>query len=78
MGFLSGMFGGTSSGSASPYASTRDRDKNTRQRTRDARDAGARRAGHRRNATKAARAGQAWEDTDRAQDRRGTWYRPAR
>jgi hypothetical protein len=37
-----------------------------------------RRTGHRRNATKAARAGQAWEDRDRAQDRKGKWYRAAR
>ncbi|MFE0819147.1 hypothetical protein [Streptomyces sp. NPDC058847] len=27
---------------------------------------------------KAARAGQAWEDRDRAGERRGGWYRPAR
>lgn len=31
-----------------------------------------------RNATKAARKGQAWEDRDRARDRKGGWYRPAR
>jgi hypothetical protein len=37
-----------------------------------------RRAGHRRNLTNTARQGQAWEDTDRQQDRRGRWYRPAR
>ncbi|NED73355.1 hypothetical protein G3I51_13580 [Streptomyces sp. SID9944] len=37
-----------------------------------------RRTGHRRSATKAARQGQAWEDQDRAQDRKGIWYRPAR
>ncbi|MFE6354359.1 hypothetical protein ACFVOO_16175 [Streptomyces rochei] len=30
------------------------------------------------SARKAAREGQAWEDRDRAQDRRGGWYRPAR
>jgi hypothetical protein len=29
-------------------------------------------------AARAAREGQDWEDRDRAQDRRGTWYRPAR
>ncbi|MET8978541.1 hypothetical protein ABZX85_23275 [Streptomyces sp. NPDC004539] len=29
-------------------------------------------------ARKAAREGQAWEDRDRAQDRKGPWYRPAR
>jgi hypothetical protein len=38
-----------------------------------------RRASHRsRGAARAARAGQGWEDRDRAQDKRGTWYRPAR
>ena len=31
-----------------------------------------------RSATRAARKGQAWEDADRAQDRKGRWYRPAR
>lgn len=29
-------------------------------------------------ARNADRAGQAWEDRDRAQDRKGRWYRPAR
>ncbi|MET7944262.1 hypothetical protein [Streptomyces sp. NPDC005302] len=29
-------------------------------------------------ARRAARAGQAWEDRDRAQERRGIWYRAAR
>jgi hypothetical protein len=34
------------------------------------------RAGHRRGgATRAARQGQTWEDRDRAQDKRGGWYR---
>jgi hypothetical protein len=37
-----------------------------------------RRAGHRRSIPGAAAAGQAWEDRDRAQDRRGGWYRRAR
>jgi len=33
-------------------------------------------AGHRRGgATRAARQGQQWEDNDRAQDRKGPWYR---
>jgi hypothetical protein len=36
-------------------------------------------ASHRnRGAGRAADDGQAWEDNDRKQDRRGTWYRPAR
>lgn len=34
-----------------------------------------RRAAHRRSVQSAARAGQTWEDRDRAQDRRGGWYR---
>lgn len=33
---------------------------------------------HSSGATRAARQGQQWEDRDRQQDRRGTWYRPAR
>jgi len=37
-----------------------------------------RREGHRRNVTRAARQGQAWEDRDRAQDRKGGWFRAAR
>lgn len=37
-----------------------------------------RRASHRRNVTQAARQGQAWEDRDRAQDRKGGWFRAAR
>lgn len=32
-----------------------------------------RRAAHRRNVTKVARQGQAWEDKDRANDRKGGW-----
>lgn len=31
------------------------------------------RAGHRRSVPKAAREGQAWEDKDRANDRKGGW-----
>lgn len=79
MGLFSGLFGGNNgSGSANPYASTRDRDKNTRQRNRDKRDAAARRTAHRRGIPKSAAKGQAWEDRDRQQDRHGTWYKPAR
>ncbi|MFF4834080.1 hypothetical protein [Streptomyces sp. NPDC001315] len=37
----------------------------------------ARRQAYKRNVTKTARKGQAWEDRDRQQDRRGRWYRPA-
>ncbi|MBA4865939.1 hypothetical protein H1V43_32260 [Streptomyces sp. PSKA54] len=66
MGFFSSLFGSNgSNGSASPYASTRDQDKNARRQAREGRRAADRRAGHRRNATRAARAGQAWEDADR-------------
>lgn len=39
----------------------------------------ARSASHRRSgATRADRKGQSWEDKDRAQDKRGPWYRAAR
>lgn len=34
-----------------------------------------RRRGHRRSVTRTARQGQAWEDADRQQDRKGGWYR---
>lgn len=34
-----------------------------------------RREGHHRNLRANAAAGQAWEDADRQQDRRGGWYR---
>lgn len=37
-----------------------------------------RRQSHRRSLGKTARAGQAWEDRDRQQDRKGPWYRAAR
>ncbi len=37
-----------------------------------------RRQSHHRNITTTARTGQAWEDNDRRQDRRGGWYRAAR
>jgi hypothetical protein len=33
---------------------------------------------HRNGIQRAAREGQAWEDRDRQQDRKGKWYRPAR
>ncbi|MEU6597882.1 hypothetical protein [Streptomyces flaveolus] len=36
-----------------------------------------RRQGHRRSTGRAAAQGQAWEDRDRQQDKRGRWYRPA-
>lgn len=41
-------------------------------------DAGRFRRAKTSGARKAAREGQAWEDRDRAGDRRGGWYRPAR
>jgi len=34
-----------------------------------------RRQNYRKNVTKTARRGQAWEDADRQQDRKGGWYR---
>ncbi|MFE2353452.1 hypothetical protein [Streptomyces parvulus] len=37
-----------------------------------------RRESYRRNVAKTARQGQAWEDRDRANERRGGWYRSGR
>lgn len=37
-----------------------------------------RRERHRKNAGRAAAKGEQWQTRDRAQDGRGTWYRPAR
>ncbi|MFE2311646.1 hypothetical protein ACFXC8_00345 [Streptomyces sp. NPDC059441] len=59
---------------ANPYASnpsTKDREKAARKAAKEGR-----RTGSLRSVTRAARAGQAWEDADRAQDRKGPWYRP--
>jgi hypothetical protein len=36
-----------------------------------------RRERHRRSIAKTSARGQAWQAKDRAQDRKGTWYRPA-
>ncbi|MFC9682706.1 hypothetical protein [Streptomyces sp. NPDC056948] len=41
-------------------------------------DAGRFRRAKTTGARRAAAQGQAWEDNDRQQDRRGRWYRPAR
>ena len=70
MAFLSNLFGGNDRQlAATKYAG--------RESATD-RAARKRRENYRRNVTKAARAGQAWEDRDRQQDRKGRWYRAAR
>jgi hypothetical protein len=70
MGLFSNLFGGNDRQLAETRYAGRESasDRAARQR----------REGHRRNVTAAARQGQAWEDRDRAQERRGGWYRRAR
>ncbi|MFB7440226.1 hypothetical protein ACFC01_18015 [Streptomyces mirabilis] len=70
-----GWFFDRSMQAANPYASnpsTRDRDKAARKAAKQ----GGRRSGSARSIRHAAAQGQAWEDADRAQDRKGPWYRP--
>lgn len=69
MGFLDRLFGNDHERAATRYAG---------QESASQRASRQRREGHRRNVTRAAREGQAWEDRDRQQDRRGGWYRAAR
>ncbi|MFE2965525.1 hypothetical protein ACFXKC_17965 [Streptomyces sp. NPDC059340] len=60
---------------ANPYASnpsTKDRDKAARKAAKQGRRSGSARSVR----SAAAREGQAWEDADRQQDRKGPWYRP--
>jgi len=71
MGFLGNLFGGNDRQLAETKYSGRESASQSAARARS--------AGHRNGgATRAARRGQSWEDSDRAQDKRGTWYRPAR
>jgi hypothetical protein len=71
MGRLSGLFGGNDRQLAETKYAGRESASQTAAR--------ARRNSHRNGgARRAARDGQAWEDRDRAQDNRGTWYRAAR
>ncbi|MFH8336940.1 hypothetical protein [Streptomyces sp. AM6-12] len=70
MSLLDKLFGNDHERAATQYAG---RESATERATRQ------RRASHHRGgAQRAARAGQAWEDRDRTQDRRGRWYRAAR
>ncbi|MFE0800093.1 hypothetical protein [Streptomyces sp. NPDC058812] len=69
MGFLDKVFGNDQQRAATRYAGRESAsDRAARQR----------RQGHRRSTTKTAREGQAWEDRDRQQDRKGGWYRSGR
>jgi hypothetical protein len=59
---------------ANPYASnpsTKDREKAARKAAKEGR-----RTGSARSIRRTAAQGQAWEDADRQQDRKGPWYRP--
>ena len=70
MGFLSNVFGsGDRQLAETKYAGRESASDRAARRRRE---------GHRRNLTAAARQGQAWEDRDRQQDRKGGWYRRAR
>lgn len=69
MGFLDRLLGNDHQRAATRYA---DRESASERAARQ------RRQGHHHSATAAAREGQAWEARDRAQDRKGKWYRPAR
>ncbi|SEC03535.1 hypothetical protein SAMN04490357_1016 [Streptomyces misionensis] len=70
MSWLDRLLGNDHERAATQYAG---RESATERATRQ------RRASHHRSgAQQAARAGQAWEDRDRAQDTKGRWYRAAR
>lgn len=70
MSFLNRLFGNDHERAATKYAG---------QESASEQAARQRRESYRRSGVaKAARAGQAWEDRDRQQDRRGGWYRRAR
>lgn len=67
MGFLDRLFGNDHERATTQYAGRESASDEAARRRRE---------GHRRNVTKAARQGQAWEDRDRARDRKGgtrTW-----
>ncbi|MFI8300012.1 hypothetical protein ACIGCZ_29210 [Streptomyces nigra] len=69
MGILDRLFGNDHERAASKYAG--------RESATD-RAARSRRQGHQRNATKAARQGQAWEDNGRSREVGTDWYRRSR
>jgi hypothetical protein len=70
MGLLDRLFGDDQQRAADRYA---DRESATDRAARKRRE-----KYHRKGVARAAAQGQAWEDRDRAGDRRGGWYRPAR
>jgi hypothetical protein len=69
MGLLDKLFGNDRERAQTKYAG-RESASQTAARQR--------RTGHRRSIRGAAAQGQAWEDRDRRNDRRGGWYRPTR
>jgi hypothetical protein len=64
MAFLDRLFGNDHERAATQYAGRESASQAAARKRRE---------GHRRNATRAARQGQAWEDRDRARDRKGGW-----
>ncbi|MEV7154886.1 hypothetical protein AB0N77_09705 [Streptomyces misionensis] len=70
MSLLDKLFGNDHQRAATQYAGRESASERATRRRRES---------HRRGgADRAARAGQAWEDRDRNQDRAGRWYRPTR
>lgn len=69
MSFLDRIFGNDHQRAATQYASRESASETAAKK---------RRQGHRRSISRAATQGQAWEDRDRQEDRRGSWYRAAR
>ncbi|MFD4257740.1 hypothetical protein ACFWR9_08910 [Streptomyces sp. NPDC058534] len=69
MGFLDRLLGNDQQRAADRYAGRESASDRAARRRRES---------YRRNVTKTARQGQAWEDRDRAADRKGGWYRSGR
>ncbi|MFE2073697.1 hypothetical protein [Streptomyces misionensis] len=70
MSFLDRILGNDHERAAEKYAGRESASERATRRRRESH--------HRGGADRAARAGQAWEDRDRNQDRAGRWYRAAR
>lgn len=70
MGFLDRLLGDDRARAAEKYAGRESASEKAARKRRE--------SYHRRGVQNAARKGQAWEERDRAQDRKGGWYRAAR
>lgn len=70
MSFLDKLFGNDRQRAATQYAGRESASAAASRKRRE--------NYHRNGVARAAKKGQAWEDRDRAQDRKGGWYRSAR